>query len=824
MGCIGVDMSNEALGTEKISPARILAEKKKTERLKKETNKNKNSDKVSKKAPVNNQNKIIEKPTNNKNKPSEKRKNTLTKLIPQEENVIFSLDIGTRTVVGIVSKTNDDGYFEVLASVSEAHTVRAMIDGQIEDIKQVAKVAETVKTKLESLTGIKLSRVAIAAAGRALKTVRTSESFSVDTLEILSEENVKSFEIEAVMKAQSELDATEGSKSFYCVGHTVVAYELDGYKIKVLSGHRGKRVSIDLLAAFLPSGVVESLYAVTDACGLEVISLTLEPIAAMHVIIPPEVRLINIALVDIGAGTSDIAVSRNGSIVAYAMATIAGDEITEEIIRKYLVSFDTAEEMKLTSGNTVKYRDILGYEHEIESESFFESIFPAAGYLADTIAAAVLEANGNPPAAVFLIGGGSRLPGLTGMVAEKLNMPSDRVAVGGRNNLKNISVKNAAKGSINIDGPEFVTPIGIGLAAYNTGGYDFAVVKLNGKKKRLFDTKILTVLDLLMTGGYKSSQILGKTGRNLNYTLNGEKKVITGNPGKPSELTLNGAPASVNTTLAQGDEVLFTPATDGISASAKIYEVMDGVDIDILTIDDTSYPFGKICNVNGKYVTPDYSIKNFDTITLTEVRTLYDLTETLPFDTYALDFYIGGKKLSFDYELRPNDRIVTASKMLRHTPTPKKAKNTESVNEQTDINGKENVQNDGKDGENRKNTVNISQNTSALNALIAVAQSAIEIPDEAVASETVAVTASNPEISTSTPDGFWVTLNGKHLNLPEKTDGSPHEFVELMGFAELDLDNPPPSKNMIITLNGKTVSFMDIIYAGDNAVIKWSDS
>jgi cell division protein FtsA len=827
-------MANEVISSEKISPARILAEKKKSERLEKGTNKNKSSDKVTQKAPANNPNIVREKSSGNKNKSSEKRKKAPINLVAQDKNTIFSLDIGTRTVVGIVSRTNEDGVFEVLASASAAHTVRAMMDGQIEDIKQVAKIVNIVKERLESLTGIKLSNVAIAAAGRALKTIRTSESFPIDMLEILTEENVKSFEIEAVIKAQSELDVTEGNSSFYCVGHTVVSYELDGYKIKVLSGHRGKRISIDILAAFLPSGVVESLYAVTDACGLEVASLTLEPIAAMHVIIPPEVRLINIALVDIGAGTSDIAVSRNGSIVAYAMATIAGDEITEEIIRKYLVSFDTAEEMKLTSGNIIKYRDILGYEHEIESASFFESIFPAAGYLADTIAAAVLEANGNPPAAVFLIGGGSRLPGLTGMVAEKLNMPPDRVAVGGRNNLKNISIEKAAKGSIGIDGPEFVTPIGIGLAAYHTGGYDFAVVTLNGKKKRLFDTKILTVLDLLMTGGYKSSQILGKTGRNLNYTLNGEKKVVAGNPGRPSELTLNGEVASVNTTLKQGDEVLFTPASDGISASAKIYEVMDGVDIDILSVDDVSYPFGKICNVNGKYVTPDYNIKNFDVITLTEVRTLYDLTETLPFDTYALDFYIGGKKLSFDYELRPNDRIVTASKMLRHTPTPKKPTAPIATNaEQIDTSSKEIVKNDGKFIEKQKNSGSISQNISALDALIAVAKSAIDIPEEVENAPTPQISIPDKTAKPVEPDvpsiaidksEFWVTLNGKHITLPEKTDGTPHEFVELMGFADLDLENPPPSKEMIITLNGKTVSFMDIISTGDEAVVKWAES
>ncbi|MDR0975155.1 MAG: pilus assembly protein PilM [Ruminococcus sp.] len=828
-------MAENNVNTPHLTPAQILAEQSKAKRKTKENigSRNKSSDKVSKKPPVNNKNLVAEENNDNKKLIDKKSSTKHAKkrvLKEQDNDTIFSLDIGTRTVVGILAKADEDGVYEILASYSAEHTVRAMMDGQIEDIKQVAKIVSVVKTNLEELSGIKLTKVAIAAAGRALKTVRTSAEFSIENLDILTEDNIKSFEIEAVVKAQNELDI--GDASFYCVGHTVVSYELDGYKIKVLAGHRGKRASIDLLAAFLPSGVVESLYAVTDNCGLEVISLTLEPIAAMHVIIPPEVRLINIALVDIGAGTSDIAVSRNGSIVAYAMATIAGDEITEEIIRKYLVSFDVAEDMKLNSGKQIKYRDILGYEHTLESADFFESIFPAAGYLADTIASAVVEANGNPPAAVFLIGGGSQLPGLTDMVAERLNMPSDRVAVGGRMNYRNISLAKLAKGSISIDGPEYVTPIGIGLAAHNTGGYDFAVVSLNGKKKRLFDTKILTVLDLLMISGYKSTQILGKTGRSLNFTLNGEKMSITGNPGKPSELEVNGNPASINTTLKQGDEVNFKPAIDGISASAKIYEVTDGVDLDILTVDDSTYPFGKICNVNGKYVTPDYTIKNYDTITMIEVRTLYDLTETLPFDTYALDFYIGGRKLTFDYELRAGDNIVTASKMLLHNP--KKA--VENAKKTLEI-SKETVENDGNIAEIQNNSGNIVQSTYALNALIEVAKSAIDFDDNNENSNNYADGTEEKKVilipdtipvktgkeAKIADDEFWVTLNGKHIVLEPKSDNSPHEFVELMSFAELDLENPPPSKNMIITLNGNTVSFMDVISIGDDAVVKWAD-
>jgi len=86
---------------------------------------------------------------------------------------------------------------------------------------------------------------------------------------------------------------------------------LDNYPIKNLEGHKGRTAVTKIIAAFLPSSVLISLYAVTSRCRLEVDNLTLEPIAAIHAVVPDDVRFLNIALVDIGGGTSDIAVSKD---------------------------------------------------------------------------------------------------------------------------------------------------------------------------------------------------------------------------------------------------------------------------------------------------------------------------------------------------------------------------------------------------------------------------------------------------------------------------------------------------------------------------------
>ncbi|MDE6710163.1 MAG: pilus assembly protein PilM, partial [Oscillospiraceae bacterium] len=480
-----------------------------------------------------------------------------------------------------------------------------------------------VKEKREDKSGISLKSVSIAAAGRALRTRRVELSFNVEDKESITEDDVQSYEMEAALKAQDELDTetADSNLSFYCVGHTVVQYLLDDYKIKSLVGHKGKKISVELIAAFLPGSVVESLYAVMDMNGLEVSSLTLEPIAAMNVIIPPEVRLINVALVDIGAGTSDIAISQNGSIVAYAMSTTAGDEITEEIVKKYIVDFETAETMKLSSDKAkITYSDILGFEHTVESIQFFEDLKPVVKQLADDISDNIVAVNGQSPAAVFLVGGGSLIPHLAEFVAEKLEMPENRVAVG-----KSAVMKNVSFGKTQTASPEFVTPIGIGITATHNKGYDFSVITLNDKKIRIFDTRTLRIVDLLMNAGYKSAQVIGHSGRSLSFTLNGEKQFMKGKLAVPAEVKVNGEAAALETSVKQGDVIEFKPAVCGENAEAKISDIAgDDVVVSHVTVDGEKYPFGIIAKVNNRQVAGDYQIQNSDSVTIAEIETLGD--------------------------------------------------------------------------------------------------------------------------------------------------------------------------------------------------------
>ena len=105
----------------------------------------------------------------------------------------------------------------------------------------------------------------------------------------------------------------------------------------------------------------------------------------------------NIALVDIGAGTSDISVTRDGSIIAYGMIPLAGDEITELIVQSYLVDFNTAEQIKLSSGmdDQVTYKDIMMIEHTIPSKDVWKLTEPVVDKMTTEVAAKIKELNGD---------------------------------------------------------------------------------------------------------------------------------------------------------------------------------------------------------------------------------------------------------------------------------------------------------------------------------------------------------------------------------------------------------------------------------------------
>lgn len=486
-------------------------------------------------------------------------------------DMIYALDIGTRSIIGVVGRAEDDR-FHVLAIEKQEHSKRAMMDGQIEDIDQVARVVKDVTARLEQRLECKLRRVCIAAAGRALRTEKGHFSMELPKVRRISDELIGQLEAGAVSAAETALHtAVERQDRFFLVGYTVSRYLLDGYPMSTLRGHNGQKLEADVVATFLPAEVVESLYSAMKAVGLEVASLTLEPIAAINATIPRDLRLLNLVMVDIGAGTSDIAVCRDGSVVGYTMATVAGDEITESIMRTYLVDFSTAERIKADAGSraAIYFTDILGLEQELDPQELAGVLKEPIRELAEELGRRIKDLNGGPPSAVFLAGGGSKLGGLRQAISAALEMDERRVAIAG-NNFK----LSAFADDEDLNDPEYATPLGIAVSAGLGLISDSYRLTLNGQPAKLFRSGTLTALDLLLMNGYVYNDLIGRTGQSLVINLDGKRTLFRGEPATPSVLKINGEEKPASTVIESGDVIDFTPARAGVSAVRTLEELL----------------------------------------------------------------------------------------------------------------------------------------------------------------------------------------------------------------------------------------------------------
>ncbi|PRO65408.1 cell division protein FtsA [Alkalicoccus urumqiensis] len=483
--------------------------------------------------------------------------------------LLFGLDIGTRSVVGLLLEQNGNSY-HVTDMVRLEHTERSMLDGQIHNVLEVAETIKQVKQTLEERHG-PLPAACVAAAGRSLRTVETSYETPLDGRPVIDRAGVLHMELAAVQNAQRKLLKNEAvsTSNDACVGYSVVRYRLDNEIIGSLIDQSGTTAGVDIIATFLPKVVVDSLLAALERAGLQMEALTLEPIAAMDVLIPSSMRRLNVALVDIGAGTSDIAITAEGTVKAYGMVPRAGDAVTEALSDHYLLDFPEAERIKrlLDQEKTVSFTDILGMEQIIPSDEAVAALNGIVQETARAIANEILRLNGEAPKAVMLVGGGSLTPGMQQAVAEMLELPENRVALRDIRALSNITFQDSVEPT-----PELVTPVGIAIAA-KENPIEYKTIYVNGRSVRMFDIHHLNAGDALLASGMNLQDLYGAYGEPVMVTINGRKRTFHGTPGGPPSLSVNGREVEVDERVNDGDHLQAIKGKDGSDAVVRIADL-----------------------------------------------------------------------------------------------------------------------------------------------------------------------------------------------------------------------------------------------------------
>ena len=554
------------------------------------------------------------------------------------EQYVFGLDIGTRSIVGTVGYMDKHG-FHVVAMETKEHDTRAMIDGQVHDIAQVAKEIEGVKDILEKRIGRPLKQVCIAAAGRVLRTITVHAEKNFDEERRVTDEDIYNLDFSGVELAHRQINESNDGVNYYCVGYTPIKYYINDYEISNIEGHKGYRIAADILATFLPEDVVDGLYASVQAAGLEVANLTLEPIAAMNVAIPEQYRLLNIALVDVGAGTSDICITKDGSVIAYGMIPYAGDEISEVIAKHFLVDFKQAEKLKMAAGNARKqiaFKDILGNKFSVTPQEIMDIANPVTEKITRSVADKIIELNGQRPvSAVFIVGGGGKIPGFTKSLSKFLSLPEERVAIRGKEVLESVefAIDNLKKDSL------YVTPVGICINYYNQRN-NFIYVTVNGERVKLYDNSRLTVVDAIMQVGYPNEKLFPRRGTPINYTLNGVSRMIRGEAGEAAKITLNGKEASMNTPVEKNDYIDVAESTPGAIGHMLIGELPEYRSTISFVINGRNVVCPKFAYVNGELKDNTYSIAEGDDIVMENYYTLKQLFEFIDIDINGVKVFV----------------------------------------------------------------------------------------------------------------------------------------------------------------------------------------
>jgi Actin-like ATPase involved in cell division len=544
------------------------------------------------------------------------------------EQLVFGLDIGTRSVVGIIGYKNNDGTFVVVAQVSVEHHTRAMLDGQIHDIGKVAATIEKIHKKLEDITGRRFKDVCIAAAGRVLMTVEAEAQMDFNSDTVITSEHIYTLDMIGVENAYSILREEKQSDDirFYCVGYSVKHYYQNGYMISNLEGHKANNIKEELIATFLPNEVVDGLYAAVERTGLYVSNLTLEPIAAINVAIPEKFRLLNIALVDVGAGTSDISITKDGSIIAYGMIPCAGDEITECIAKYYLTDFNEADRLKCAStlNEEVEFNDIMGLPQRVTADDIAAVTEETIKMITKGVADKIKELNGGKSvSAVFVVGGGGKAKGFTENLAEYLGLQKERVALRGSEVLGNV---NFMQDDVVIDSL-LVTPVGICLNYYEQRN-NFIFVTVNGERIKLYNNNKLTIMDAAVQMGFPNEDLFPKRGKSLIYYVNGEKRMLRGKEGEAAIVRLNGKQTGMSTHVEKNCKVDIIPSTRGADARLEISSLREYRSNMKIIFNGKEIVCPRFVTVNGSLVSGFYEVREGDRI---EILGYYTLEQVLEF-------------------------------------------------------------------------------------------------------------------------------------------------------------------------------------------------
>lgn len=276
------------------------------------------------------------------------------------DEYIVALDIGTEFVKALIGKIGEDGTNVEIVGVGRAHQeLTDMQAGAISDIAGVVANCDEALNEAERQAGVSVRRAVIGIAGELVKgtttTVRVARKEPAKPLDITEMERIIHLVQEkAEARAKQQLAMELGGKDVEVrlVNSALVSIEIDGYPVTNPIGFQGKEVVVQLYTAFAPMIHIGALERTAQELDLDLLAVAAEPFAVARAVIGdnPNTSL-SVILMDVGGGTTDIAVVNDGGVQGTKMFGIGGRAYTKSVERELNVTFEQAEQLKLGLGD-----------------------------------------------------------------------------------------------------------------------------------------------------------------------------------------------------------------------------------------------------------------------------------------------------------------------------------------------------------------------------------------------------------------------------------------------------------------------------------------
>ena len=323
---------------------------------------------------------------------------------------LLALDIGTEFVKALIGEVKD-GHIEIIGVGRKRQRLTDMQGGAVTDIRGVVENCDAALRVAEKMAGVVAKDVVIGIAGELVKgastTVRYKRAASSEPIDMAELKKILDrVQYRAFERAREQLTWETGMKEIEVklVNTAIVDVQIDGYRVTNPIGFQGRDVSIQLFNAFAPMVHLGALQSVAGDLDLNLVNIAAEPFAVAKSVGAQDSSEFSAIFIDIGGGTTDIALVNNGGVEGTKMFAIGGRSFTKRIAQVAGVSFEKAEEMKLAYGAGtlgVKAKKVVEEAVDSDIKVWLSGV---------ELSLAEFDRVDHLPAKIMLCGGGTGLP------------------------------------------------------------------------------------------------------------------------------------------------------------------------------------------------------------------------------------------------------------------------------------------------------------------------------------------------------------------------------------------------------------------------------